>query len=167
MIKLGYKQQSSLFEWQWTDTMTEINFVVEKLVNKEPITITRNNGNDYIDGTKIVTGHYQNQNYREIFDRRAARFLEQVRCDTPILFIRDDIFGNITADEINKFKDILHTINPDCSYKIIIVSPADKYTKINSDKVFHEVYDLNKYEDYINSCMPLYKQATPHTSDKD
>lgn len=66
IIRLNLKSETSLFEWSWSDTLHEINFVIQKLINNEPITTIRGGGNDYIEGTNIKTAHYQNKDYNEI-----------------------------------------------------------------------------------------------------
>ena len=72
-IRLGLKQESSLFEWTWSNTMTEINYVLRKLLNCEEVYIVRRGENDFIEGTEIVTSHYINKNYQEIFRTRLHR----------------------------------------------------------------------------------------------
>ena len=63
IIDINLKTETSLFEWVWTDTLTEINTIIQRLINDEPIIINRIDGNDYMDGTNIKTSHYVNKNY--------------------------------------------------------------------------------------------------------
>ena len=50
--------ETSLFEWVWTDTLGEINFVLQKIVNNEEIKLVRPKLNptdcDQIEGTNII-----------------------------------------------------------------------------------------------------------------
>ena len=95
MIDLKLKGKTSLFEWVWSDTLDEINIIIQKLINNEPIIIKRiDNNNDYIDGTNIKTSHYIDKNYSEIVSRRSKRFLNDIMCN-EILFIRDDNMDTI------------------------------------------------------------------------
>jgi hypothetical protein len=153
--KLGYSYPTSMFEWTWTDTFAEVNYVIEKVINKEPLTIFRNYyGQDNIEGTHIVTSHYLNRNYKEILDRRANRFIEDVKSNKKIVFIRDDVKDTITIEEIIKFKELINRINPECNYRILLISEQSSSKIIIDEKVIQEKYNVSNYKDYINKCFP-------------
>ena len=37
MINMNLKCETSLFEWVWSNTLTEINTIIQKLINNQPI----------------------------------------------------------------------------------------------------------------------------------
>jgi hypothetical protein len=61
-IDINLKTETSLFEWVWTDTLNEINSIIKKLINNEPILINRFNDRDVMADTNIITFHYLNKN---------------------------------------------------------------------------------------------------------
>jgi hypothetical protein len=50
----GFKSATSLFECCWTDTLSEINTILKKLINGEEIKIVRKGDNDYMVDTNIT-----------------------------------------------------------------------------------------------------------------
>ena len=85
-IDIQLKTETSLFEWVWSDTLTEINSVIQRLIDNKPIVIHRADGNDYMDGTNIKTSHYVNTDYAEIVNRRSKRFMNDIVNNNKILF---------------------------------------------------------------------------------
>lgn len=167
MQKIGLKDKSSMFEWVWTNTLTEINYIINSIVNGEEITITRKNGNDYIDKTNVVTSHYLHTDYKSIFNRRSLRFLDDIKYSTDILFIRDDVLSTITQEELLIFNTIIYKINPTCKYKMLLLSDKDKYNEIICDNVYHRIYDVDKYEKYINECYTTINKTHYSSTDMD
>ena len=119
MVDVNLKSETSVFEWTWTNTLNEINIIIQKLINDEPILTTRTNGNDYIDGTDIVTSHYINTNYNEIISRRSKRLMNDLINNKDVLFIRDDILETIKYEEIQNFFSLIKSINPLLSFKML------------------------------------------------
>ena len=110
MININLKQESSLFEWTWTDTLNEINVIIQKLINNEEIVINRIDGNDYMKDTNIKTCHYVNTDYKKIVNRRSLRFMSDVLKNKEVLFIRDDALSTIKYEEIQTFFSLIKTI---------------------------------------------------------
>ena len=52
---------------------------MEKLVNNTDIAVSRDGYNDWLVDTNIKTCHYINKDYKAIVDRRAARFLNDIK----------------------------------------------------------------------------------------
>ena len=125
----GVKQESSLFEWIWSNTMTEINYVLRKLLNNEQVCVVRRGENDFIEGTEIVTSHYINKNYQEIFNRRASRFIKDVKSDNQILFVRDDFMTTIQREELVTFCELVRGFNPDAEFTPFYISNADSLSR--------------------------------------
>jgi hypothetical protein len=155
MIKLNLKTKTSLFEWVWTDTLTEINTIIEKLIHNTPLTILRHGGNDYFADTNIKTAHYQTQDYNAIVDRRSKRFMNDIRKNKEVLFIRDDVLGTIKKKEIEKFYSLIKTINPELDFKFLLVSEINQYKEIIYQNLHHKIYNPTYYKTYINQCYKL------------
>jgi hypothetical protein len=164
MVKLNLKGKSLLFDWCWTDTLHEINFIVDKLINNQPIEIVRD-GNDFMAGTKIQTGHYLSMDYREIVNRRAARFMKYIKTNDEVLFIRDDALGTIQKDEIIRFYELIETINPSLSFKLLLLSEPDKFNPIEYPRLYHRCYNFSLYKEYINECFHLGPTANCDITD--
>ena len=156
IIDINLKTETSLFEWVWTDTLTEINTIIQRLINDEPIIINRIDGNDYMDGTNIKTCHYLNKNYTEIVIRRSKRFMNNIiNNNNDILFIRDDMLGTIKYDEIEQFYSLIKTINPALSCKMLLLSSGNNFTEIIYPNLHHKIYDKPLYKIYINDCYTI------------
>jgi hypothetical protein len=122
--KINLRKKTSLFEWVWSNTLNEINIIIQKLINNEPIIINRINGNDNMEGTNIITSHYLLINYNEIVIRRSKRFINDIITNKEILFIRDDVLSTIQLEEIEKFFLLIKKINPELSFKMLLLSDA-------------------------------------------
>lgn len=163
-IKINLKEKNSVFEWVWTDTLTEINTVISKIINNQPLNIYRENGNDYIEDTNIVTSHYINRDYKEILSRRAKRFYDDIKEHNEILFVRDDVLGTINYDEILQFYKLIHQINPNLVFKLLLLSEKNKYNPIKYDNLYHKIYSFSELKNYINECISTYYDKN-HTTD--
>jgi hypothetical protein len=149
IIDINLKSETSLFEWTANNTLNEVNIIIQKLVNKEPIEIYRFNGNDYMKDTEIMTSHYINTNYEEIVARRSKRFIDDIVGNKEILFIRDDAINNIRYEEVDKFFSLVKSINPDLNFKLLLLSDIE----INYPGVCQKKYNKSLYKDYINECF--------------
>jgi hypothetical protein len=152
MIHINLKTETSLFEWVWSNTLTEINIIIQKLINNEPIVINRINNNDVMADTNIVTCHYINKNYEEIVIRRSNRFINDIINNTDILFIRDDVLGTINYEEIQQFYSLIKTINPLLSFKMLLLSNSTNFNEIIYPNLVHKIYEQSLYKTYINDC---------------
>lgn len=160
IIKCGYKQESSLFDWCWTNTLGEINIILKKILLKEDINVIRIDGNDFIEGTTIKSAHYTNINYKEILLRRIERFINTVTSTADVLFVRDDVLQNIRKEELIEFTSLLAQFNPTLSYKLLLVSSKDSYNELLHPSVYHRIYDFNKYGEYIKELYPMIEKST-------
>lgn len=167
MISMNLKCETSLFEWVWSNTLTEINTIIQKLINKQPIIVKRIDGNDYMEDTNIRTCHYLKHNYSEIIKRRSNRFMNDImNNNTEILFIRDDLLGTITSSEIQVFFSLITSINPRLSFKMLLLSESNKFKHINHPNLHHKIYDKSLYMTYINECYCIDKN-TKNTNTRD
>lgn len=155
IVNINLKTETSLFEWVWTNTLNEINTIIQKLINKEPILIHRVDGNDYMKDTNIVTCHYINKDYNEIVIRRSRRFMNDIINNEDILFIRDDCLGTINHEEIRHFYSLIKTINPLLRFKLLLLSDGGKFNEIIYPNLHHKIYDKSLYIKYINDCYVI------------
>lgn len=152
MIDIKLKTETSLFEWVWTNTLNEINIIIQKLISNEPILINRVDHDDFMTGTNIKTNHYIDKNYKEIVVRRGKRFMNDMISNTDILFIRDDLLGTIKREEIIKFYSLIKTINPLLSFKMLLLSNSNNFSEIVYPNLYHKIYNKSLYNKYINDC---------------
>jgi hypothetical protein len=165
-LDINLKSETSLFEWTWTDTFNEINIIIQKIINNEELLTYRMNGNDYIKDTNIKTCHYINKNYSEILTRRKNRFVNDIKNESEVLFIRDDLLGTITFDEIKQFFYLIKYINPLLSFKMLLLSDANKFSKILYPNLHHNIYNKKMYKQYINDCYEI-KESFVNKKNKD
>lgn len=108
-----------------------------------------------IGGTDIYASHWlQNNEIREVFDRRAARFLSDLKETEPVLFIRDNRTAEIMVDDIEKFKGLIDSVNKDCNYCILLLTPPG-VTKIRVPKVVH--VETRQEDTIISEAIRLCK----------
>jgi hypothetical protein len=157
MIDIGLKDKSLLFDWTWTDTLSEINTIIQKLINNIKIETKRIDGNDYLVDTNIKTGHYINKDYNEIVKRRSERFMNYIRKNDEILFIRDDLLTTIKTEEICEFYSLVKKINPVLNFKLLLLSNEDSFKEIIYENLTHKIYNKSLYKQYINECFYIEK----------
>lgn len=168
MENLRLKLKSGLFDWVDSGKFDDILYCINKLSDNKDLTITYERpgfpGNIFIDGTDIRTIHYTFEEYKEILKRRSNRFLESIRSDNPILFIREESLQSTTKEQLIYFKELIYKINPNCEYNFLLLSPSERYNQIEEDKIICEISDESKYETYIsNICgenIPLRSNTT-------
>jgi hypothetical protein len=155
IISLNLKGETSLFEWVWTNTLNEVNIIIEKMINNIQIKTIRRDGNDFLVDTNIKTCHYLNKNFDEIVHRRAVRFMNDILHNTEVLFIRDDSFKSVKYEEIDCFYSLIKQINPNLSFKFLLLSEADVFNEIDYNNLHHKIYDKTLYKKYIDDCFNL------------
>lgn len=142
------KQESSLFDWHWTDTFAEINYILEKVCNNEEIKIHNCNGNNFMTGTNIKSAHYKPVMYSEILLRRIDRLKCNLLNSDQILFIRHDVFNNLTQDEVDMFHHIVTKFNPNLKYKLLVLSSTDNILT----NIIHRKYNKDMFLSYVYEC---------------
>jgi hypothetical protein len=156
---LNLKGENSMFEWMRSVNFEDILKMLRKIANGESIEIQERStlkGNVFLDNTEIHTCHYNKIQLEEKFKRRSERFIEYIKSSDKILFIREDFNDYPTKkNQIIEFKNIIEKINPNCDYKILLLSAKqdDLLNKIDIEKVKHILHtpDKEKYLEFINS----------------
>ena len=144
--KLNIEKETGLFEWMRSEKFSDINQIIKKVVNNENVEITQREqeqfvNNDFLANTDIRTMHYTDR-LDEIFKRRSQRFLNYIKSDKMILFIREDHPGILTTkQDIEEFKNYITFVNPECKYKILLLSPESDYNQIISENLLHKIYN--------------------------
>lgn len=151
---LKLKGSTSLFEWFLSVKFSDINIIIEKIINDEEILITNGmNGNIFLDTTEIRSSHYTEENFKEILLRRKNRFIEQVKSGKQILFIRKEhAYYDTTEGDIIEFKNLIEKINPACDYKFLLMMPLGKIRDpLDIDRLYHKIDEnsLDIFRKYI------------------
>ena len=155
LTALNLKAQSSLFEWMRSEKFSDILHIVEKVVRGEHVPITKRPGfaDDFLDDTDIRTIHYLGS-LETVFKRRSERFLDEIRGDEPILFIREDNL-NITESQINSFIEYIQSVNDKCNFKFLIFSENVEFIPIELPNLFHYALpkDNTQYETILKALI--------------
>ena len=153
MSKLGYRRESSFLEWTWTDSFTDVLYILNKVFRQEDITLERKHDNDVMVGTSIKTSHYLRTEYAPILKRRVSRFLDDLCSGDNILFLRDNV-EITTRDETDALVALLHQFHPQLSYKLLLLNKnAETITDREDPRIYRRVYDMSSYQQYIDECI--------------
>jgi len=161
MIKYNLKKETQVFDWYAANDFNYINYILNRIANEEFILI------DFISGTRthvgelhyklqdtdIISNHYNDLEPFPFFDmvnRRAKRFLNDVKNNEEILFIRHDRYNHITHEEVEEFFKIIRKMNSNLKFKLLLLS--DKI--IDHENVINKVYDEDQNFNYIQECYP-------------
>jgi hypothetical protein len=134
------KKETSLFEWFVTSTLNIITDIIDKLYYNKNINIYDNNKNICINDDRMFSAHYSLENCKLIFNRRAERFLNTIKNNNKILFIRFEYDNkiNYTVEDINKFVESIKNINPNIDeMKLLLI--------INYKLPFTHPFIIEKY----------------------
>lgn len=167
MKAISLRGPSSLFEWFLSVSFQDINFIVKKMLNNEPIEITKRYGSPelerdiYLDTTAIRSAHYDLKNFPDHLVRRTLRFREQIMSGEPILFIREENNGYVTTEQdIIEFKSLIEKFNPNCNYRILLLMPFEiKRPKL----VIENLYHVENLRDKIQTELLQYIKEIEQT----
>jgi hypothetical protein len=155
--KLEINKNRSIFEWFLSVKFTDILYIINKLIIGDELCVTRQDiyrGNLFMDNTDIRTTHYTEDKMIDILKRRGARFIEQVKSDERILFVRYEHSEYRTSiEDILEFSRLIKEINPKCVYNLLLFANHGK-TDLLEDlpkNVYHVLHnsDINVLRDYI------------------
>ena len=153
LMTLKLRRMSGVFEWLWTDSFEDLVWILEKLLKEESVAIQQRGDNLYLEGTHIHTRHYKLEEYRVLFERRAARLRAMVsQKERPVLFIRDEEVSDMSQEAFDCFRQVLYDYNPDLLWYFILFS---KTHLKQMPRVFVYPYTDNK-EEYIECLRRAY-----------
>ncbi len=121
---LGIKRETGLFEWLESRKLQYVTDIVNNIAREINTQIIHNINNEYIYvyHKDVLSYHYKVEEYKEIFTRRARRFLELIRNSESLIFARINPINETTsADEIRNFCNAIHVINPALRIKFLII----------------------------------------------
>lgn len=145
----GLRKETSLFEWFVVKSLQTVTNVLEYIVRDEIPPITERS--DGAAGVQIIdmnmySGHYSLQDYIPKYKRRATRFIETIRSNKRIVFLRFDGGPLPSETEITAFFAIIRKLNLDIVMKLVYVRNMDKKetdVSLHSDLVYE--YIPNEY----------------------
>jgi hypothetical protein len=123
------RNETSLFEWFVVNSLQTITTIIENAaLNTQPQISVRNDGNV---GVQIIdmnmySGHYSVDEYIPKYGRRASRFIETIRSNSRILFLRYEDGELPQQKEVDDFVTTLRNINPDLEIKVVLVRSSNK-----------------------------------------
>lgn len=132
--ELGIKKETSLFEWLESKRLqyiTDVLNVIREGIDEEIIT-----GEDYnikIIDQYLYTYHYKIAEYKQIFKRRALRFLELIRGSQEVLFVRiqTHLAEDVSLEEINSFCSVIKKINPSLKIGFLLINTVFRGDELN------------------------------------
>lgn len=161
--ELQIKKETGLFEWLTSRKLQYITDIINVIKDNIDISILNNIGKYiYVLNQLVFTYHYDIENYKVIFERRAIRFLDTIKKSNELLFVRINPYGEITTEEeINNFSEAIHSVNPTLKIKFLLINTIDNttnHTKLD-EKCIYNVEFIQKYflyEDCIKNGRDEY-----------
>ena len=148
---LGMKKETGLFEWLESRKLSYITDVVNMIkINIDTDIIKGVDNHIYIINKYLYTHHYKLEEYKDIFVRRAIRFLDMIKSSSEIIFIRLNPYNteSTTIEEINDFCRVIQFINPILNIKFLLIdtikTEAD-IIKLDTAQLVPGVFLLQKY----------------------
>ena len=139
------KRETGLFEWCRSEFFKDIIYTINN-INDVNVDYYKLPGNVCIRGTDIHTSHYSLQQFDEKIKRRIQRFIDIVKSNVEIVFIRRNEYcnSNLTIKEINEFEKAIKNINPYCKYKLLLLTTTEEL--INYPNITHKILKINTME---------------------
>lgn len=151
LVDLNIKQESHIFDWTVTNTLTEVNCILLKIIENKLIKAHIKGSDHYIENTNIRTSHYLKQDYDTILLRRTQRFKNFCNLNTKVVFIRDNISNTATQHEIDEFHNNINKLNPNLDYKLLLLSSEAFYNSNVLRNVEHYIYNKQQILSYIEN----------------
>lgn len=163
MINLNFKKETQVFDWYAAYDFNEVNYVLNFIANEEsiPTGVSVEKVDDYSTTNFHLSqnifsahfGHYLQDEFSALANKRGRRFYEHVKNNNEILFIRHDRENKITYNQIVDFCNIIKKINSEASFKILLLSDNEI---IHENVVLRKyIYDHDEiYDEYIKECYP-------------
>lgn len=138
--------QSTKFPIFLDEYKTEYKIIENKEISK--IMINKYNMKFYHDFSQ----NYNIEEIKEKYNRRIERFYDllNINQQNTIYFIRDEIKYNIDYKQIQRFQEILHKINNNLNYKIIVIihNPKNKIINLSDTNNLQIINDTDKFTNW-------------------
>jgi hypothetical protein len=155
--RLGLRGPSSLFEWHVSHNFDDVIKVIKMLCDGKEIFYTTKEdvpGSKFLAGLDISTAHYEKVDYMEIIRRRAERFITDIKSGDQLLFIRYDEYGlRLTIEQVKGFNESILSIEPNCIFKLLLLSPEKGFTSLIEDRLIHRPFIQGMNEHFITDCF--------------
>jgi GTPase SAR1 family protein len=171
--KLGLKKETSLFEWFESDSLTSVTKIINLIKNNIDTNIVC--GQDYKifllhNNSDIYTFHYTVVEYKEIFKRRVERFINDIKNENEILFVRINSYTISTSKkEIEDFIESIKSINPELNIKFLLIDTIDKqenFNEIKENNIIHKYFlHSNQKNIYLHDEPIIHKQLYEYLKD--
>lgn len=129
---LKIKKETSLFEWFRSDSLSTITKIINEIQKSidNSIIIQKDNFIGYFDiSSDIYSVHYSLFEFKEIFVRRAQRFLEKIKSSKSIVFVRvEDLefVKSCSIGDLENFKESILKINPSLDFQYLLIDIIEK-----------------------------------------
>jgi hypothetical protein len=153
------KFETTLFEYLECQKLQYITDIINNIKYTIDTNIIRGSDrNIHVLHRQIFTYHYTFEEYKAIFIRRAKRFLDIIKESNELLFVRININGHTTTEEeINKFSEAIHSINPSLNIKFLLINTIDdsnNYKQLEDSKIYNTT--LIQKEFLSKDCPDVY-----------
>lgn len=165
--RLKLKGPSSVFEWHLSSYFKDILLILELILSRKDIPVTRDEvnlpGNYFLGNTRIRSAHYETADYIGIIKRRAERLRTDLMSGNNILFIRDEAPEFITYEDVETFSNLILAFNPSCNFKLLVFSQPGKLQRIIHKNIVHVEFDKDTNKKWIDLC---FDEAPPSLGQK-
>ena len=149
---LCIKKETGVFEWFETRKLQYITDVINTLtINPDTNIINGTNKYVYLLNCGLFSYHYNINEYKPIFQRRYNRFIDNIKKEENIYFVRINPLGEkTTKNEIELFIESIKRINPNINCNFLLIDTINNDCDINSisididNVIFHHKYFYEK-----------------------
>lgn len=155
----GLKRETGLFEYLESDKLQSITDIVMRIKDRIDTNIVQGSDRDiHVLYKSVRTCHYNLNEYKVIFERRANRFLDLIRKSNELVFVRiNPINQYTTEEEINNFCRVIHLINSSLNIKFLVIHTIDEcsdYKKLDDSKIVNT--SLVQGEFLLTECPDVF-----------
>jgi len=167
--ELDIKKETGLFEWLESQQLQYITDIINTIKENIDISIVKNVGKYiYVLNQLVYTYHYNIEEYKVIFERRANRFLNTIKKSNELLFVRINPYRKFTTeDEINNFCQAIRSINPNLKMRFLLINTVDTYENCSrlNEKNIPDLELIQRYFLYKNCIEEGGKDEYLHDND--
>jgi hypothetical protein len=139
------ERETGLFEWCKGDNFSDVIYTINNIHNID-VEQYKLPGNVCIRGTDIYTSHYALNSFSDKVKRRSKRFIDMIKSNVELLFIRRDYFNTmLKIEELDEFDKSIKKINPDCNYKFLLLNTTGDL--ITYKNLIHKMVEVNTMEE--------------------
>jgi hypothetical protein len=124
---LKVKKETSLFEWFRSDSLSTITKIINEIQKSidNSIIIQKDNFVGFFDDkSDIYSVHYSLNEFKQIFIRRAHRFLDKIKSSKSVVFVRTEeshLMNSSSIEDLKEFKKSILSINPELEINFLLI----------------------------------------------